>query len=525
MAGEKLNKLLFRMRSLDACLKRARISKVEIYEETRSIRVTIICDNTVSDDLKASILNLLNLELPESFKRVAVEVRKIKSDKELVSREIFNYLKENCKSVAHSVTKDDIMVNMPITCEKDDFCDEEEENHVINFAVACDKDMIGQFESHGTVGELERYLCRCFCDDFRGSLIPKNTEIDFSVLKEKPVQIDYITYRSIKVTEVVKLDDLIGTNTAVYIDDVKSPMDSVYLCGEILSIRERATAAGKPFYLIEFSDRTGKITGTYFNKKSTESKIRALQEGDGIIIQGNLDYFRDRLSLTIKKINYCRFPKDFVPDRKPSRPAPAEYSFIFPKRVTEYKQRDIFTKEAPPPRCMQGKTFVVFDFETTGTDMMNDRVTEIGAVKIVDGVITEVFGSLINPEVKIPEKVTEITGIDDALVVDKPPFSQVSGDIYKFLYGAVLVGHNVEFDHKFLTRLSEPDEYLYYNKTIDTLALARELLPRLHNHKLGTVAEHLGVELVPHRATDDAYATAQVFIKLIEMRGSIPPLE
>ncbi|MBQ9710107.1 MAG: ribonuclease H-like domain-containing protein [Clostridia bacterium] len=523
MAGEKLKKLLYRIRSLDDCLARARFNLVEIYPESRSVRVTMICDNTVSDELRAMMLDVLNRELPASFKKIALDVKKIRSDEELVRREIFNYLKENCKSVAHSVTREDIIVNMPKTAEKGDLSDERATAPtVISFSVACDKDMAGQFESHATLREIEGYLARTFCDDFRGELITRDVEIDFSVLKEKPVQIDYVNYRSIKVDEVVKLDDLIGTDRAIYIDDVSGVMDSVYLCGEILSVRERVTSAGKPYYLIEFSDKTGKIVGTYFNKKATEAKVRALAEGDGIIIQGNLDMFRDRLSLTIKKINYCRFPKDFVPERKPSKLAPIEYSYIFPERLAEYTQREMFAAEAPPPAPMLGKTFVVFDVETTGTEPLTDTVTEIGAVKIVDGRITEKFGSLINPGVKISEKITSLTGIDNAMVADKPRFSQVTGDIYKFFEGAILVAHNIDFDYKFLRRLSGESGYYYYNVGMDTLQFAREVMPTLPNHKLKTVAEKFGIEFNAHRATDDAYATAKMFIKLVEKSGRLP---
>ncbi len=528
MAGEKLNKLLFRMRSLDECLSRAKFNKVEIYPETKSIRITVICDNTVSDDLRARILDLLNKELPESFKKIALDVKKIKADEELVAREIFAYMKENCKSVAHSVGKEDITVNMPIMCEKGDesrFCGIEGGNNAIHFTIAVDKDMVAQFESHGTIRDIENYLYKTFCDDFRGSMTAKDTEIDFSILKEKPTHIDYIHYRTIKVSEIVKLDDIIGSDTAVYIDDIRGPMDSVYLCGEILSVRERATSTGKPFYLIEFSDKSGKMVGTYFNKKATEDKIRRLKEGDGIFIQGSIDFYRDRLSLTMKKINYCQFPKDFTPERKHSKTAPPEYTYIFPERLTEYSQRDIFVKETPPPEFMLGKTFVVFDTETTGTEPATDMVTEIGAVKIVDGVITERFGSLINPQVKISEKITELTGIDNAMVADKPIFSQVCADVYKFFEGAILVAHNLDFDYKFLRRLSSDQGYYYYNPGIDTVALAREVLPTLRNHKLNTVAEKFGIEFNHHRAYDDAHATAKMFIKLLEMKGSLPELQ
>lgn len=519
--GEKENKILYRVRTLDPCLARARFNKIEVYENSRAVRVTMICEETVSDELRAKMLDVLSRELPPSFPRIALEVRKIRSDEELISKEILAYIKENKKSVAHSVTLDDIGVDMSKTRDKGGFSGD---GGVISFTIALDPDAADQLEAQGAVQEIERHLMRCFCDEFRGNLLKKESITDYSVLAPKPVRIEYINYRSITVEDVTKLDDLIGTSTAVYIDDIRGPMDSVYLCGEIISVRERATSAGKPYYLIEFSDRSAKITGSYFNKKTTEDKVRKLKEGDGIIIQGSLDFFRDRLSLTIRRINYCRFPKDFKPERRPSRSAPLYYEYIFPKHITDYLQKDMFVEEAAPPACLMGKTFVVFDTETTGTEATTEFVTEIGAVKIVDGRVTEVFGSLINPGKKISAEITKLTGIDDAMVADKPSFSQVSGDIYKFFEGAILVAHNADFDMKFLKRLSEPDEYYYYNRYIDTVQFSREVLPSLRNHKLGTVAEHYGIEFHAHRAVDDAYATALVFLKLVEDSGGLPEM-
>ena len=521
MAGEQLNKILLRVRSIDECLSLARINTVEIFEDTRNVRVTMICDKTVPDDVRAAVLNVFNLSLPQSFKNVGLVIKKIQSDEELVAREIFSYLKSNYKSVAHSITQSDITVEMPPKSQEI----EQNSPRVIKFTVAVDKDVADRFSSSGTLQNVEAHLARNFCDDFRGEMQTKETETDFSILKEKPVQIDYTIYRTIKVADIVPIDDYLGTDMAIYIDDIAGPMDSVYLCGEILSVRERATSAGKPFYLIEFSDKTGKIVGTYFNKKTTEKKIRRLKEGDGIIINGSLDYFKDRLSLTIKKLNYCLFPKDFVPERKPSKPAPYEYSYVFPEPVTEFHQNDIFSAEKPPHESLQGKTFVVFDFETTGTEPTKDTVTEIGAVKIENGVITQKFTSLINPERKISPLITELTGIDNSMVDDKPPFSQVCGDIFKFFEGATLVAHNLDFDYKFLKVLSEAQGYFYYNKGIDTVQFSRDTVKGLSNYKLNTVCAFFGIEFLHHRALSDAYATAQMFIKLVEKNGGLPALQ
>ena len=522
MVDAKLDDILSEVRSLDDCLAHIKVNLVEIFEATRNVRITMICDKTVSEDLARRVLDIFNRTLPQTFKRVRLNVKKIVSDEDLVRREILGYIKSDCKSVAYSVKEEDIQIDIPPFSHEIGDPAIDLQPRIITFKLSLDRDMADIFERQGNLKGLENFLDRSFCDEFRGEIVPVEKKPDFSVLKESPAVPDYIIYRTVKVKDIVEIDPYIGTDTAVYIEDINGPMDSVFLSGEILSIRERVTVQGKPYYLIEFSDRSEKITGTYFNKKSTENKIRRLKEGDGIIIQGSLDYMRDRLSLTIKKINLCAFPKDFAPERKPSKPVPPAYVCVFPEGITEYSQGDFFTRPKEPHPALLGKTFVVFDFETTGKEPTQDAITEIGAVKIENGVITQKFTTLINPGRKIPPKITELTGIDDAMVADKPRFSHVSGDIYRFFNGAILVAHNIDFDYKFLKRQSEESGYLYYNKGIDTVQFARDTVKGLNNYKLDTVCEHFGIGFNHHRALDDAYATAQMFIKLVELSGGLP---
>lgn len=519
MADEKLNKLLLRLRALDPSLARARFSLVEVYEDARAVRVTMICDNAVSSDLRAKMLGVLNEELPQSFRKIALDVKKTVADEELVKKEIISKLKTDYISIAYNVADSDVEVQIPPKSQKNG---EESARDAVRFSIKADAAAEESFIARGVIREIEKRLSRCFCEDFRGELVTVEKPVDFSVLERKLPQVEKIVYRSIEVEDMIKVDDLLESNVAVYIDDLRGEMDSVCLCGEILSVRERATVNGKPYYLIEFSDRSGKITGTYFNKKTTEDKIRKLKEGDGIIVQGSIEKYRDRMSLVIRRLNLCRFPKDFVPEKKPSRPAPLYYTEVSPERITEYTQKDIFTPETPAPDCLMGETFVVFDFETTGTDVTSDCVTEIGAVKIVDGVIREKFTTLINPQMKIREETVRLNGIDDELVKDKPPFSKVSGDIYKFFEGATLVAHNAEFDLKFLKRQSGEQGYIYDNHVIDTLQFARDTLKNLHNHKLNTLADYFDLKFNHHRAFDDAYATALIFIELVKKTGKLP---
>ena len=162
-------------------------------------------------------------------------------------------------------------------------------------------------------------------------------------------------------------------------------------------------------------------------------------------------------------------------------------------------------------------TFVVFDIETTGFSAVNDRIIEIGAVKVENGVITEKFSEFVNPERPIPFEIEKLTSINDRMVEDAPNISAILPKFMDFCRGSVLVAHNADFDTGFIRHNCEvlglPYDYTY----VDTLGIARSFLEGLKNYKLDTVVEAMGCTLANHhRAVDDAGATADVFVRFLE---------
>ena len=162
-------------------------------------------------------------------------------------------------------------------------------------------------------------------------------------------------------------------------------------------------------------------------------------------------------------------------------------------------------------------TFVVFDIETTGFSAVNDRIIEIGAVKVENGVITEKFSEFVNPERPIPFEIEKLTSINDRMVEDAPNISVILPKFMDFCGGSVLVAHNADFDTGFIRHNCEvlglPYDYTY----VDTLGIARSFLEGLKNYKLDTVVEAMGCTLANHhRAVDDAGATADVFVRFLE---------
>ncbi len=171
-------------------------------------------------------------------------------------------------------------------------------------------------------------------------------------------------------------------------------------------------------------------------------------------------------------------------------------------------------------RKLNETDFVVFDLETTGAKTPPCRITEIGAYKVEKGKITDEYKTLVNPETSIPAFITGLTGISDLMVKDAPKFPEISSDFMNFIGDAVLVAHNAHFDMRFLNHEIGKihREYRVGNPYLCTVQLSRKLLPDIANHKLNTVAEHYEIRLDNHhRATDDAYATAQIFVNLLKM--------
>ena len=171
------------------------------------------------------------------------------------------------------------------------------------------------------------------------------------------------------------------------------------------------------------------------------------------------------------------------------------------------------------PLPLQEASFVVFDLETTGAKTPPCRVTEIGAYRVKGGQIVEEFHTLVNPETPIPFFISLLTGITDEMVKEAPRFGEVAEGFLNFIGDSILVAHNAGFDMRFLNheigRLFE--DYSVGNPSLCTVQLSRKLLPDVENHKLKTLAEYFSVALVNHhRANEDAYATARIFINLLE---------
>ena len=163
-------------------------------------------------------------------------------------------------------------------------------------------------------------------------------------------------------------------------------------------------------------------------------------------------------------------------------------------------------------------SYVVFDIETTGFSSSRNRIIEIGAVRVVNGNITDKFSTFVNPDVPIPFEIEQLTGINDNMVLPYPKIDEILPQFLEFCGDSVLVAHNASFDVGFIAYNAARLNIAFDPTVIDTVALARLLLPKLNRYKLDTVAKALNISLENHhRAVDDAGCTAEIFVAFVRM--------
>jgi DNA polymerase-3 subunit alpha (Gram-positive type) len=164
------------------------------------------------------------------------------------------------------------------------------------------------------------------------------------------------------------------------------------------------------------------------------------------------------------------------------------------------------------------QTYVVFDLETTGFSPVNDHIIEIGAVRMEKDQIIDRFSTFVNPGVPIPYRIEKLTSINDQMVSASPSIEEVLPKFLEFCKGCVLVAHNARFDVGFIRencrRMGLPTEYPY----VDTMGISRAILPDQSKHTLDALVKVMGVKLNDHhRAVNDAEATAELFLKFLDI--------
>ncbi|MBQ7707116.1 MAG: PolC-type DNA polymerase III [Lachnospiraceae bacterium] len=162
--------------------------------------------------------------------------------------------------------------------------------------------------------------------------------------------------------------------------------------------------------------------------------------------------------------------------------------------------------------------YVVFDIETTGLSPKHNKIIEIGAVRIKDGKICDTYNRFVNPEVAIPYHITKLTSINDGMVKEAPTIETILPEFLDYVGDAIMVAHNASFDTGFIKEFAKRQGLPFDYTIVDTMTLAHVLIPELGKYTLDRLCKQFGVSLENHhRACDDAYATAEIYVKMLDM--------
>lgn len=356
------------------------------------------------------------------------------------------------------------------------------------------------------------------------------------------------------------------------ISSISGDSGRIVVWGDVFDIEKKVTKSGdKNIFTIDITDYTGSTTAKVFNSIKESAVIDNIKKGDTIVVQGDVEYDKYAGELVVNARSIGTAQKVKVVDNADKKRVELHMHTNMSQMdavtsagdlvnrayqwghkavaITDHgvaqafpdamKAADKINKDEEKIKIIYGVeayfmddlvesvkgdadtgfdgTFICFDIETTGLSAARDKITEIGAVKVENGVITDTFSTFANPEMPIPQKITQLTGITDDMVKDAPSQSEAVSAFLEFAGDNVLVAHNAPFDTSFIAKACEDMGREYNYTSIDTVAISRAILTDIKNCKLDTVAKFLRLgDFNHHRATDDAEMLARIFINLCQ---------
>ncbi len=476
-------------------------------------------DKNLYTEDKVRITELLKEYYKNAF-NVEVKLKKSYLDDDVIKEFVYRYLSENASSVSNINKSQDIVVDI--------------KNEDVFVKILVSK-QYHEFLIHKKLGESLKKECDVnFFGTFNVEILAKelpDLNLDKALqenAKDVELQVQSLVEslhpKAIVVENIEKVVGMDVSNNAKQIASYKSAMQKVEICGKVAFLLKRtftskkADASGnfpeKTYFTFNLNDGSASMHCAYFPLKNDVDKELPISDGDEIITIGDFDDYNGKLSFKVKGISKCKLPE--VKEKpKTFKKANDNYVFVKPFAYVIQSQANFLVEEKEPNDFLKYNDVVVFDVETTGFDFNTNEIIEIGAIKLKQGKMAEAFSTFVKPENPIPEEITKLTSITNAMVKDAPNIKQVIPDFYKFCDGCVLVAYNIDFDYKFINVASVKNGYKFTNRQVDALYLARLNVAGAKNFQLKNIAARLGVSLDgAHRAINDAIATAEV-LKLI----------
>lgn len=368
------------------------------------------------------------------------------------------------------------------------------------------------------------------------------------------------------------------TKTPISIREINPQMQNAVVWGDVFLFDSRETKDGKSIIAsIYITDYTGSIILKIIENKKQATYLEKLKKGTTVLVEGDISDDKYEHESVIKPRNISLVSKTNIVDNAPKKrvelhlhtnmsamdginnaadlinraaswgqPAIAitdhGVAQAYPEAMNTvnalkksgknikviYGLEAYFVNDMVPivtgdeERDLNGE-FICFDLETTGLNAASDRIIEIGAVRIKNHEILDEFCTFVNPETNIPDRITEITGINSNMIKGAPKEKEAIQEFIKFCgRSPVLVAHNANFDVSFIKATCKRLGINFSFTYVDSVPMSRCLIMSIKNHKLDTVAKYLKIpEFNHHRASDDARALAYIFIKLLKMSEEV----
>ena len=474
----------------------------------------------MTDNAKDELHQLISQYFDEPQLNIIIKCKKAYIDEDLVRDVLYNFIIRNFTSIGLDFDKSRISVKI---------------TDYISVTINCNEFQYQYIKGNSVETDIINYANSFFFEEFELNLNCDNniiSKISEDIVLNNDIDLSTPSEQTYKYHNIDNLHNFIGEvdGKPIQIASIKSTLEGVEIAGTIRFLNQKSfeskrkdksgNAVTKDYFSFTIVDKTGRINAVYFPTKRDNAKAMSLEEGQNVIVKGDVELFNDRQSIKVKSIAYADIVEEIVNEiieediNVVNSPDP-DYKYVKPQPHVEIFQDNLFMVNQYPGDYLMNNDIVVFDLETTGTDALKCEIVEIGAVKISKGKIVETFETLVKPSCHIPEETTKIHGITDEMVANSPSIKQVLPDFYKFCYDCTIIAYNIDFDYKFISVWGKKQGIIFNNKQKDALLLVRLYVPGLKNFKLTTVCKKMGISLEnAHRAVHDAMATAEVVIKI-----------